>query len=144
MTASTRKRKTNIGRAMVGGLVGTALMTVVTRRLSSVLNADAIDHAEFLARLTHTGKAVGELENYTFGGVLMPLAYSKVAPHLPGSKLVRGLLWGGLVWVGAEVSLPPAAGKGIFDVRAASPKKTLFASLAGHLAYGVAEALIAM
>ncbi len=143
MTHSKGKRKTNIGRAVVGGMVGTALMAVVTGRLSSALNADSIDHADFLARLTHTGKTVGELEHYTFGGVLMPLAYWKLAPYLPGPRLLRGLGWGGLLWIAAEASLSPAAGKGIFDLRAATPKKTALASLAGHLAYGLAEALIA-
>ncbi len=133
----------HIGRAMVGGLAGTLLMTFLSDRLSHALDADTIDHADFLAGVTRSGKAVGEFEHYTLGGVIMPLAYSRVRRVLPGPKILKGLEWGGLLWVAAETSLSPAAGKGIFESQAQNPRGALLASLAGHLAYGVAQAMIA-
>lgn len=145
--AAAHGRKTasnnHIGRAIVGGLAGTALMTFLTDSLSRDLHADIIDHADFLAGLTRSGKAVGEVEHYTLGGVIMPLAYSRVGRLLPGPKILKGLGWGGLLWVAAETSLSPAAGKGIFESQAQNRRGALLASLAGHLAYGVAQAMIA-
>jgi len=138
-TASSK----HIGRAILGGLAGTAMMTLLGDRLSHALDADSINHADFLAGLTRSGKAVGEVEHYTLGGVIMPLAYSRVRHVLPGPKILKGLEWGGLLWVAAETSLSPAAGKGIFETQAQNPRGALLASLAGHLAYGVAQAMIA-
>ena len=130
-------------RNILGGLAATALMTVTSDRLSRALHADSINHADFLAGITHTSNAVGELEHYTLGGVMMPLAYSRVRTILPGPKLLKGLEWGGLLWIAAETSLSPAAGKGIFNAQARNPRGTLLASLAGHLAYGFVQAVIA-
>jgi hypothetical protein len=138
-TASSK----HIGRAMVGGLAGTLLMTLLSDSLSHALDADTINHADFLAGLTRSGKAVGKVEHYTLGSVIMPVAYSRVRSVLPGPKILKGLEWGGLLWVAAESSLSPAAGKGIFESQAQNPRGALLASLAGHLAYGLAQAMIA-
>ncbi len=138
-----KKESTNIARAMLGGIAGTALMTVVADRLADALHADTINHADFLAGLTHSGKAMGEIEHYTLGGVLMPAAYAHAAPHLARSRVWRGLEWGGLLWAAAETSLSPAAGKGAFETRANRPGGALLASLAGHLVYGLTQTLVA-
>jgi hypothetical protein len=74
---------------------------------------------------------------------MMPVAYSRVHRLLPGPKILKGLEWGALLWVAAETSLSPAAGKGIFDTKAQNPRGALLASLAGHLAYGAMQAAIA-
>lgn len=130
-------------RAVLGGLTGTALMTLISDRLSRALDADTVNHADFLAALTRSGKALGEVEHYALGGVIMPVAYSRLDTFLPGPKIIRGLEWGALLWMAAETSLSPAAGKGIFEKNAQNPRGALLASLAGHLAYGVAQAMIA-
>lgn len=135
--------KPKLPRAILGGLAGTALMTLLSDRLARALHADTINHADFLAAITHSGRPVGEVEHYALGGVMMPIAYSRLAALLPGPKIVRGVEWGILLWLAAEASLSPAAGKGIFDTKAQNPRGALLASLAGHLAYGVTEALIA-
>ncbi|HZU41839.1 MAG TPA: DUF6789 family protein [Terriglobales bacterium] len=138
-TASRNHR----GRVIVGGIAGTALMTLLSEQLSRRLDGDTVNHADFLAGLTHSGRAVGELEHYTLGGIMMPMAYSRMRSVLPGPKILKGLEWGALLWVAAETSLSPAAGKGIFETQAQNPRGALLASLAGHLAYGVTQAMIA-
>lgn len=143
LDGKNRASRNQVGRAIIGGLAGTALMTFLADGLSRNLHADTINHVDFLAGLTRSGKTVGEVEHYTLGGVIMPLAYSRVRRLLPGPKILKGLEWGGLLWVAAESSLSPAAGKGTFESQAQNRRGALLVSLAGHLAYGVAQAMIA-
>jgi uncharacterized membrane protein YagU involved in acid resistance len=54
---------------------------------------------------------------------------------LPGSPLIKGLIWGFLLWLLAETLVMPMAGVGFFmsDI---GGMQAVVAALMGHLVYG--------
>jgi len=79
------------------------------------------------------GPALGWLLHFLVG-IAWALLYAWVLlVRLPGTSLVRGLLYGGMVFLLAQIVLMPLVGAGFFS-RGDVP--TLVGSLLGHLVYG--------
>jgi hypothetical protein len=96
--------------------------------------------------------------NFIGGMFVWPSLLSVVWPFVPGSGIgvlgaaIKGLAWGSALWVVSGVLLPVAGWlnrldpglvprPGLFAIHTGWPG--VFAMLAGHLAYGVAVALVA-
>lgn len=129
----------NAARAAAAGLVGTAAMTALLLVEPSV-GLPKIAMGQILstslglasARLT-IGPAVGWVVHFAFG-VLLALVYAAAFDRrLPGTPLVRGLLYGVLVFVAAQLVFMPLVGGGVFS---RGDGELLAGSLLGHLVYG--------
>jgi uncharacterized membrane protein YagU involved in acid resistance len=79
------------------------------------------------------GPAIGWVIHFIIG-MLLALLYAAVFAHrLPGTPLSRGMLYGVLVFVVAQLVFMPLVGGGVFS---RGDLELLAGSLLGHLVYG--------
>jgi len=101
-----------------------------------------MDIAEMLGGMLG-GYTMGMIAHIMMGVVIFPLAYALVAYNfLPGSPLVRGLIFGVVLWVAAVIMVMPMAGAG-FMMANIGGMMAVMASLMGHLVYGALLGAIA-
>jgi len=122
----------------VGGLVGTAAMTVGLF-IASALNAFDMATFALLAELTGLGAvvpisplALGYLIFLAGGMVTWPLLFASIGSYLPGEKFAtKGLPYGFVLWTGFVLAFSEGIAAGL-------PTLVLYAvlTLVAHLAYG--------
>ena len=87
---------------------------------------------------------VGFVLYVIFGIFVFPSCYAYwVFSYLPGATWMRGLLYGGLIWLLLQVFLMPMIGQGAFDVRGPAMGVELLSQLVMWLAYGLVLGLLA-
>lgn len=85
------------------------------------------------------GHVFGTIVHYGLALVVFPIGYIFIAyRNFPGSYLVRGALWGVLLWLVAMAVVLPLAGVPFFF----GFEKPTIASLIAHIAYGIILAAI--
>jgi uncharacterized membrane protein YagU involved in acid resistance len=129
----------NIGRAAAAGLIGTGVMTALllvepSVGLPKIAMGQVLSTSLGLASAhSATGPALGWVLHFGIG-VLLALIYASVLERrLPGTPLTRGLLYGLLVFIAAQVVFMPLVGGGVFS---RGDPELLAGSLLGHLVYG--------
>lgn len=126
---------TNTGRAIVGGLAGTALMTGMMYGVAPMMGVH-MDIAAMLGSMLGGSWTAGLLMHVMLGSVVFPLAYVLVLQRwLPGTPVVRGLLFGTGLWLMAQVVVMPMMGAGLFSANAGGLMAAM-GSLVGHVVYG--------
>lgn len=123
----------------VGGLIGTAAMTV---GLLVAQSLGAFDMAAFTLLAELTGLAAVSPVNalalgyviFLFGGmVLWPLLFVSAGTYLPGRRFAtKGIPFGFVIWTGFVLAFAPAVGGGTLATYALYAVLTLLA----HFAYG--------
>ena len=125
-------RQHYVAKAMVGGLLGTLLQTIMVYGVASVM----VGHSMNVAALLERSCAPGMLAHLLSGGVIFPLGYIWLSSQsLSGPPVLQGMLWGGLIWFGAEVIIAPMLGAEIFSTALGGLPAALRALL-GYLVYG--------
>ncbi len=129
----------NATRAVVAGLVGTAVMTGLML-LAPLAGLPQLAIGNLLSTLLAlssaylpTGPAVGWTLHAAFGIVLAIIYAGFFVSRLPGGPGGRGALFGFIVFLVAQVTFMPLVGAGFFS-RGNVPM--LLGSLIGHLVYG--------
>jgi uncharacterized membrane protein YagU involved in acid resistance len=129
----------NAARAVGAGAIATASMTALLLIEPAVgLPEIAIGQLlssslSFTTAVLSAGPALGWLLHFLVGIAWALLYAGLVLDRLPGTALVRGILYGGMVFLLAQTILMPLVGAGFFS-RGDVP--TLVGSLLGHLVYG--------
>ena len=135
--------KPNLMKAILGGLAGTVMMTMMMRFVAPIMLGHPMDIAGMLANMMGGVRAVGMAAHLMNGVVIFPLVYTfLVFRYLPGPPLLRGVIWGAVLWVVAEAMIMPMAGAGFFS-SAIGGAKAAAAALMGHLVYGALLGYIA-
>lgn len=128
--------KPSLTKAIGGGLAGTVAMTLMMRFVAPMMLGHPMDIAGMLASMMGGVWAVGMAAHLMNGVVIFPLVYAFVAfRYLPGPPVLRGALWGAVLWLAAESMVMPMAGAGFFSAGIGGPKAVV-AALMGHLVYG--------
>ena len=128
--------KPSLTKAIGGGLAGTVAMTFMMRFVAPMMLGHPMDIAGMLASMMGGVWAVGMAAHLMNGVVIFPLVYAFVAfRYLPGQPVLRGALWGAVLWLAAESMVMPMAGAGFFSAGIGGPKAVV-AALMGHLVYG--------
>jgi uncharacterized membrane protein YagU involved in acid resistance len=129
----------NAKRAAIAGLVGTVIMTGLML-LAPWIGLPRLAIGNLLSTLLAlssaylpTGPAVGWVLHGAFGIVLALIYAAFFVSRLPGGPTRRGVLFGFIVFLVAEVTFMPLVGAGFFS-RGDVPM--LLGALIGHLAYG--------
>jgi len=100
--------------AILGGLVGTAVMTVLLYMLAPLVMSEPPDIAMMADRASYWLPAM--LLHFINGTFTLPLIYAYfVARVLPGRPWQRGALWGLILWALAELLVMPLMGSGPFS-----------------------------
>ncbi len=129
----------NVSRAVATGVIATASMTALLL-IEPAIGLPEIAIGQLLSTslslttaLSSFGPAVGWLVHFGVG-IVWALAYAAfIMMRLPGSPLVRGLVYGALVFLLAQVLLLPLVGAGFFS---RGDPSMLAGSLLGHLVFG--------
>ena len=129
----------NAPRAAVAGLIATAVMTALllvepSVGLPKIAIGQILSTSLGLASAhLPSGPVVGWIIHFIIGAVLALLYAAVFEPRLPGGALARGLIYGVLVFVAAQVVFMPLVGGGFFS---RGDGQLLTGSLLGHLVYG--------
>jgi uncharacterized membrane protein YagU involved in acid resistance len=129
----------NARRAAVAGLVATAVMTalwLVEPKLGLPRLAVGNILSSLLAVVTayaSVGPVVGWAIHLAIGITLSLVYAAALVKFLPGPPITRGLLYGVLIFILAQLVFMPLVGAGVFS-RGDPPM--LIGSLLGHLVYG--------
>lgn len=121
----------NWTRAVVGGLIATAVMTVLML-MAPAMGLPPMNIGAMLGSEMGGSLALGWMAHFAIGTVLAIIYAVIFATRLPGPGFVRGALYGLLPWIAAQVVVLPMMGVGLFGGSFGAG----FGSLLGHLVYG--------
>ena len=128
--------KLSLMKSMAGGLAGTVLMTMMMRFVAPLMLGHPMDIAGMLASMMGGSWAIGMAAHLMNGIVIFPLVYAFLGfRFLPGPPVARGMIFGAILWLLAEIMVMPMAGAGFFSSEIGGAKAVM-AALMGHLVYG--------
>jgi len=126
-----------IGRAIVGGFIGTVLLTSMMYFVAPAVTGRTMDIAAMLGSMMGGSWALGMMAHLAQGIVVFPLIYVLgVYQRLLGPPWLRGMAWGGALWLLAQAVAMPLMGNGFFSAEAGG-MPSVVSSLLGHLVYGL-------
>jgi hypothetical protein len=86
---------------------------------------------------------MGMVMHFILGTVVYSLTCALLAYRfLPGPPVVKGLVWGVVLWLGLQLVGMPMMGAGVFSTRAGG-MKAVIGALVAHLVYGALLGTIA-
>ena len=121
----------NWKRAVLGGLVATALMTVLML-MAPWMGLPPMNIGAMLGSMMGGSYFLGWMAHFVIGAILAILYAALFATRLPGPGFVRGALYGAAPWIVAQLVVMPMMGAGVFGGSFGAG----FGSLMGHLVYG--------
>ena len=121
----------NIARAVVAGIIGTAVMTLVGLYGAPVMGIPAMNPAVMLAGAMGGVVILGWAAHFMIG-ITLAAGYALVGGNLPGAPWVSGALYGLGPYLLAQVAVMPLMGMPFFSGFGAMA----LGSLVGHLVYG--------
>ena len=125
-----------VNKTILGGLVGTAVLTMMMYFVAPMMIGHSMDIAAMLGSMMGNNWALGMAAHWMNGVVIFPLIYAfLIYKLLPGSPVVRGAIWGLVLWLIAQVMVMPMMGAGFFS-SGAGGMMAVVASLMGHVLYG--------
>jgi hypothetical protein len=134
--------KPDIGRAVLGGLVGTIVLTLLMYVGVPMMGIPKMDIAAMLGSMLG-GWTMGMVMHFVNGVVLFPLIYAFfLFSKFRGALVIKGTLWGVTLWLVAGLVVMPMMGAGFFGT-ANGAMMAAAASLMGHIAYGALLGAIA-
>lgn len=134
--------KPNVGKSILGGFVGTLAMTLMMYKIGPMMGMMKMDIAAMLGNMLG-GWTMGMMMHFINGTIIFPLIYVLLLFHLlPGPPAVKGLTWGTILWLLAQLMVMPIMGGGVFSSKMGG-KTAVVGSLVGHIVYGALLGLIA-
>ena len=107
----------NVGRGIVGGLVGTAVMSALMLMKTAMGVMPELDVIAMLAGMMGVSAVIAWVVHFMIGGIwgaLFALAYG-VIPG--GSSIIKGILFGVGAWLMMMIAVMPMAGAGFFGMQ---------------------------
>ncbi len=122
-------------KAIIGGIVGTIAMTLMMMYMAPMMAGMPMDIAGMLGGMLG-GWTMGMIAHVIMGAIIFPLVYVLIVYHfIAGPPLVRGLVFGTMLWLVAVVIVMPIAGAGVLMSNVGG-MMAVIAALIGHLVYG--------
>lgn len=120
-----------IGRAILAGIIGTAVMTAVGLWVAPLMGMPPMNPAEMLAGAMGGSLVLGWIGHFMIGTILA-IGYALVAPWLAGPPMLRGALYGIAPFLLAQIVVMPMMGMPVFS----GSVVMAMGSFIGHLVYG--------
>ncbi len=128
--------KPSVGKAIVAGLTGTILITLMMYFVAPMMLGKPMDTAGMLGKMLGDSWILGMMMHFINGTVIFPLIYLlAIYPVLTGKPWIRGTLWGVALWILSQAVVMPMMGGGFFSSQMGGMMAAV-ASLMGHIAYG--------
>ena len=129
-------------RLAVAAVVATVVMELMMKvGEPNVFGIPPMDPANLVTNIVGLpqGHIIGTVIHFGLGLIIFPIGYMFIAyRYFPGPYLLRGALWGVLLWLVAMAVVVPLAGLPIFF----GFGKPMMAALFAHVVYGVILAAI--
>jgi len=119
-------------RAIVGGLAGTLVFTLMMKFLAPEMIGHPMDIAAVLGTFTGLGTPAGVVMHFLLGTLGFAIGFVIVGPYLPGPGWLRGVIFTAAIWFLAGLIAMPILGVGLFFGGAREAMAALF----GHVALG--------
>ena len=119
-------------RAIIGGLVGTIVFTLMMKFLAPMMIGHPMDIAAVLGAFTGLGTSAGVVLHFLLGTIGFGIGFLIVGPYLAGPGWLRGVTFMAGVWFLAGLIAMPILGVGWFFGGA----KEALAALVGHVVLG--------
>src|SRR5262252_9485114 len=126
-------------RAIIGGLAGTVVFTLMMRFLAPEMIGHPMDIAAVLGTFTGLGTPAGVVMHFLLGTLGFAIGFVIVGPYLPGPGWLRGVVFLTAIWFLAGLIAMPVLGVGSFF----GGIKEAAAALVGHVALGAILGLVA-
>lgn len=133
----------NLGKTVMAGAVATAVMSLIGFYLAPMMGMPKMDFGHMLG----TGNPMMAMPYWAgwaihfMMGIIFAVVFVKVvAPMLKGSYLIRGLVFGLVLFLLAQLVVVPMMGAGIFS---GGHMPSIMGSLLGHLVFGAVLGLLA-
>ncbi len=124
-------------KAIIGGLVGTLVMTFMMYTVARMMLGRPMDVAAMLGGLLGNSWMMGMAMHLLNGIIIFPLIYAFLLYGvLPGAPWLRGTIWGLILWIVSQAIVTPMMGGGLFSAKAGG-MMAVMASLIAHAVYGV-------
>jgi hypothetical protein len=134
----------NLSRAIAAGFIGTLVMTLIMM-LAPAMGMPKMDIAAMLGSM-FAGQPpamgsgpwlIGFGMHLMIGVAVLSTGFALVNNYLPtSSPLARGLFFGVIVWLMAQLVVMPMMGAGVFSSHLPKGMMMAAGSLMGHLIYG--------
>ena len=119
------------GKAIFAGLAGTVAMTALML-MAPAMGLPPMNIGAMLGSMMGGSAVLGWIAHFMVGAILA-LAFAAVfAARLPGPRALRGMAYGVVPWLAAQLVVMPMMGAGFFSGSLAAA----LGSLMGHLVYG--------
>ena len=127
--------KPKVGKAILGGFVGTAVMTLMLYLVAPLMGV-RMDIAGSLGQMLGGSWTLGLMMHFLNGTVFFSLVYALLLYRvLPGGPVARGIAWGLALWLIAQLMVVPMMGGGIFSSKMGGMMAAA-GSLLNHVLYG--------
>jgi hypothetical protein len=125
-----------LGKTVLGGFIGTIAMTMMMYWVGPLMGLMKMDIAQGLGSMLGVGWAEGMIMHFMNGSLIFPAIYAFLLYRLlPGKPVVKGMIWGAILWLMAQLIVMPMMGGGVFSSNRGGTMAAA-ASLMGHLVYG--------
>lgn len=129
--------KPRLVQAIIGGVAGTILMTLMMYYVAPLMTGGPMDIASTLGEMTGTNPTVGMVMHFMLGSLVFPAVFVALWTMLPGAPWMKGLVFGLVLALIALVVVMPMAGMGMFMANHPQPAMAVMASLLAHAVYGL-------
>jgi hypothetical protein len=130
-------------RLFLGGATGTGALALIVFVLEPMITGQNSVFAGILGADVRNPHGIGLIAFHIFNGsVIFPLGFAFLSARLPGPWLVKGLIWGAILWLIGEAVIMPMAGYGFFG-RDVGGQGTAAVTLTGLLVYGTLQGAMA-
>jgi uncharacterized membrane protein YagU involved in acid resistance len=126
-------------RAIIGGLAGTMVFTLMMKFLAPEMIGHPMDIAAVLGAFTGLGTPAGGVMHFLLGTLGFAIGFVIVGPYLPGPGWLRGVIFMIGIWFLAGLIAMPILGVGMFFGGA----KEAMAALVGHVVLGAILGMVA-
>lgn len=127
--------KSKLVSIIKGGLIATTAMTMMML-FAPMMGMPKMPIGEMLAGFMHLPVAVGWIMHFVIGTMLATGYVMIFKSKLPGSDIIKGILYGLIPFFMAQLIVMPMMGAGIFSSNTGAPMLMVMGSLMGHVVYG--------
>ncbi len=118
-----------------GGIIATAVMTMLML-VAPMMGMPEMPIGNMLAGFMGIPVWMGWVMHFVIGAVLAAAYVITWKNRLPGSAVVKGMLFALIPFFMAQIIVMPMMGAGLFSGNTPAPMMMVMGSLLGHLVYG--------
>ncbi|MHB1922096.1 MAG: DUF6789 family protein [Chitinophagaceae bacterium] len=127
--------KLKFQQALLGGLVATAIMTMILF-MAPLMGMPDMKIGNMLAGFMQIPVWMGWVMHFMIGIIWAMVYLFFVRDKLSGSYAVRGILFSIFPWLVMQIMMMPMMGMGVFSAHSPDQVKMVMGTLLGHVVYG--------